>query len=319
MRYIQDGMERIHLTFSQSQDAPGQFIYTLPEGFGSGGVRVDCFSSGLNLFYMDLSPARPVAIAGEQPAGYCGISFNLTGRSRIRSSKYWHSFMSNSGFSSHYINSDPFIVEEEVGGTRKVKVAVIFDIKTLLDLADEDEESFLPLLKGLGSQIFATAQEKINTEMRRTLNQMVACPYKGKIRRLFLEGKMMEVFALKLEQMRATGKSIPRQPCINKIDTERIYFAAQLLVRDPVNPPDLTALAGKIGMSRSKFYHNFKLVFGHSPMAHLRRHRLQTARQLLKQGRHNVAEAAFAVGYNNPSNFAKIFVARFGVFPHEVA
>ena len=312
-------MEKIRLTLSQSQDVPNQLIYTLPESLGSGIARFDCFSSGLNLFYMNLSPTRPVTIVGEQPAGYCGISFNLTGRSKIRSSRYWQSFMSNSGSSTHYINSDPFIVEEEVGVTRKVKIAIIFDNKTLLDLADEDEESFLPLLKGLGNQIFVTGQEKIKTEMRRALNQMVACPYKGKIRTLFLEGKMMEVFALKLEQMSVTGKSTPRQPRINKIDTEKIYFAAQLLVRDPVNPPDLTSLAGKIGMSRSKFYQNFKLVFGHSPMDHLRRHRLQIARQLLRQGRHNVAEVSFAVGYNNPSNFAKIFVARFGVFPHEVA
>ncbi len=47
-----------------------------------------------------------------------------------------------------------------------MKVAIIFDYNTLLDLADEDEESLLPLVKGLGSQIFATNQEEITTQMK---------------------------------------------------------------------------------------------------------------------------------------------------------
>lgn len=311
-------MENIRLIPSQSQNNPNQFIYNLPERFGNGFVRVDHFTSGLNLLHMDLRLNKPVTMVAEQPAGFCGISFNIAGKSRIHSSKYWKSYFSDSGSATHYINSDPFIVKEEIGAVRKVKVAIIFDNQTLLNLADEDEEPFLPFLKGLGKQVFATDKEKIITEMRRALNLIVSCPYNGKIRTLFLEGKMMELFALKLEQMRVKDKSIPREPRINKTDKERIHYAAELLVIDPVNPPDLTGLAGEIGMSRSKFFQNFKVIFGHSPMDHLRRHRLDIARNLLREGSHNVAEVAFIVGYNNPSHFARIFAAQFGLFPHEV-
>ncbi len=311
-------MEDIRFTFSPSQKISNQFSYNLPKRLGNGVARVDVFSSGLSLFFMDLNPTSPITMVAEQPAGFCGISFNLTGNSRIHASKYWQSYLAASGSSAHYVNSDPFIVKEEIGVARKVKIAIGFDTKTLLDLADEDEEHFLPFLKGLGNQIFATDQEKIEPNMRCALNQIAMCPYRGKIRDLFLEGKMMEVFALKLEQLRVKGKSIPCQPRINKTDIERIHYAAELLARDPVNPPNLTELAGKIGMSRSKFYQNFKIVFGHSPMDYLRSHRLQVARQLLRQGRHNVTAAAFAVGYNNLSNFAKIFTAEFGIPPHKI-
>jgi len=58
--------------------------------------------------------------------------------------------------------------------------------------------------------------------------------------------------------------------------------------------------------------------YGHSPLDHLHSHRLQAARQLLRQGRHNETEAAFALGYSNLNYFAKIFVAGFGVPPHKI-
>ena len=126
----------------------------------------------------------------------------------------------------------------------------------------------------------------------------------------------MELLALKLDQINSL--TICNQTSRTSANTERIYYAAELLVRDPVNPPDINEIAGKIGMSRSKFYRCFKMVFGHSPMDHLRSHRLQTARQLLWQGGYNVSEAAFAVGFNNLSYFSKAFFAQFGIPPHQV-
>lgn len=311
-------MEHIRLTPSPSEKIPNQFVCNLPERLGNGGVRLDRFSSGIHLLHMDISLIKPATVLAESPAGYCGINFNLTGQSRVLASKYWPSFLSEAGSSTHYVNTDPFLVKEEIAPERKVKFAIIFDHNTLLDLADEDEESLLPLVKGLGSQIFATNQEEITTQMRCALSQIAACPYSGKIRTLFLEGKMMEVFALKLEQMRAAGKSSPRQPRISKTDIEKIHYAGELLVQNPVNPPNLSELAQTVGMSKTRFYRNFKMVFGYSPMTHLRRHRLRVALQLMRHEGHNVTEAAFAVGYNNLSNFAKIFTAEFGISPHSI-
>ena len=125
----------------------------------------------------------------------------------------------------------------------------------------------------------------------------------------------MELLALKLEQI--NPRITCNQPSMKSANTERIYYAAELLVRDPVNPPDLTEIAGKIGMSRSKFYRDFKMIFGHSPMDHLRSHRLQTASQLLRRGEYSVSEIAFAVGFNNLSYFSRAFFAQFGVLPHQ--
>jgi len=311
-------MEIIQPEPSPSKDIPNQLIYNLPEQLGSGIMRVDKFSSGLGLYYTNLKPARPIALAGKTTHGYFGVGFNLNGYSELRLSAHRQAISAKSGLSVHHIFPTPLVMREEIGMSHKVRLSIFFDRQTLLNFADEDEEPFLPLLKGLQRQVCVTGQGKMEMGMKRALNQVLSCPYIGKTRTLFLEGKAMELLARKLEQLRKQDKPPPRQPRIKAMDTERIHYAAELLISDPVNPPNLTKLAANIGMSRSKFFLYFKMVHGHSPLDHLRSHRLQAARQLLRQGRHNVTEAAFAVGYSNLSYFSKIFVTEFGVPPHEV-
>ena len=311
-------MEIIRPADSISQNEPTQLIYSLPKRLGSGNMRVDKFSSGLELSYTDLKPTRPIAIAGETTHEYFGVGFNLIGYYESRLSTHRQAFTFKPALSAHYICPTPVIMEEDIGGTHNVRLRIFFDRKTLLDFANEDEEPFLPFLNGLQRQVCVTGQGKIEREMKCALNQIISCPYIGKTRTLFLEGKAMELLARKLEQIRIKGKTPLREPRINKPDIERIHYAAELLVRDPINPPDITDLAEKIGMGKSKFYQNFKVIFGHPPMEYIRSHRLQVAKQLLRQGTHNVTEASFAVGFNNLSYFIRAFNAEFGVTPNRV-
>jgi len=311
-------MEIVRVIPSQSKETPNQFIYALPKRLGCGIIKCERFSSGLWLGSMDFSPAKPITLSSETPDWGSGMSFNLTGHSELRSSEHRSVLSSKPDTNAHFVYSYPQTLEEDIAVPRKVKVSLAFDKKTLLDFANEDEEPFLPFLKGLQGQILVSGQGKITPEMQRALNQLIDCPYHGKTRTIFLEGKAMEIFAHKLEQLKAKGKGIPRQPRISASDIERIHYAAELLVRDPVNPPDLTDLARQIGMSRSKFYQHFKIVFGRSPMDHLRTHRLKAARQLLQRKDHNITEVAFAVGFNSLSYFTKTFNAEFGISPRQI-
>ncbi len=309
-------MEIIYPAFTPSQDIPGQLVYLLPERLGAGGLGIEKFSSGLTLACMDFTLTRPVKIINETTDWNFGVSFNLAGYSAVGSSKY-RQIEAKSGISVHYAYPGLHRIAEEIGVTHKSKIAILFDSKTLLTLADGDEEAFLPFLQGYQSQSPVAGQKKMNTALKRALSQLVMCPYRGKTRSLYVEGKIMEIFANSLEQMRPKGKSASRAYRLNKTDTERIHYAAEMLVADPVNPPDLREIAARVGMSRSKFYQDFKMVFGHSPTAYLRRHRLHIARQLLRQGRRNVTEAAFAAGFNNLSYFTRAFTAEFGVSPSQ--
>ena len=309
-------MEIVRPAFSPSQNVPNQLVYNLPQRLGSGGMRIDSFPSGLHLLYMDVKSHEPITFVGETHGWAFGVGFSVTGHSKARSSAYTQVVSIDPGLSGHFISPGSTAIEEDLLTKCKLKVCVLFDTKTLQDLANDDEESFLPFLKGRHDQIPINNHGKILPYMSQALNQLIACPYHGKTRALFLEGKAMELLAYRLDQLKMDESSSTGRPQIKTIDVERVHYAAEILVRTPANPPNITALAAEVGMSRSKFYQCFKVVYGHSPLDHLRRQRLLVAKDLLQQGRHNVTEAAFAVGYNNLGHFARLFAAEFGIPPH---
>ena len=311
-------MEIVSLSYSPSQDTPNQLVYNLPKRLGTGEIRIDIFPSGLRLLYMDMKPHEPITFAGETNDWGFGAGFSIIGHSKARTSAYTRTVSVDPGLSGHFVSPDSTAFEEEILTKRKVRVCVLFNTKTLHDMAKDDEEAFLPFLKGFNGQTPVNSHGKILPQMSQALTQLIACPYHGKTRALYLEGKAMELLAQRLEQLKGNGSLQTEQPRIKTIDVERIHYAAELMARNPADPPDIAALAGSVGMSRSKLYHCFKIVFGHSPLDHLRRHRLRMARDLLQQGRHNVTEAAYTVGYNNPGYFAKLFIAEFGIPPHKV-
>ncbi len=148
------------------------------------------------------------------------------------------------------------------------------------------------------------------------LHQMLHCPYHGMTRRIFLEGKAMELLAYKLEQIYPEDRF--KSVSIKASDAERVYHAAHLLARDLENPPDIMTIARSAGLSRAKLYRCFRQIMGVSPSEFLRNQRLQTAMQLLQDGELNVTEAALMVGYTNLSYFAKAFKLMYGIAPGEL-
>jgi AraC-like DNA-binding protein len=77
----------------------------------------------------------------------------------------------------------------------------------------------------------------------------------------------------------------------------------------------MESLAQVAGMSSSSFHRHFKAVTGLSPLAFLKRIRLQEARRLLVSGKGTAANVAHAVGYESPSQFSREYARLFGTPP----
>ena len=82
--------------------------------------------------------------------------------------------------------------------------------------------------------------------------------------------------------------------------------------------PSITAVARAAGASESTLLRAFKREVGCTPSAYWRMLRLDEAMVLLESGRHNVAEVALRVGYDNASAFTHAFQLRFGRAPSEL-
>jgi len=76
------------------------------------------------------------------------------------------------------------------------------------------------------------------------------------------------------------------------------------------------SLADILNASRSKVHRRIKLITGLTPNKYLREIKLQVAREILEQGEaQTVSEVCYAVGFDTPKYFSKLFEARFGKRP----
>ncbi len=151
--------------------------------------------------------------------------------------------------------------------------------------------------------------------MSATLHEMLHCPYSGAIRKIFMEGKALELVAHKLAQIQSGNNTSKPTRIGKRDDLERIYEAETLLREDLENPPMLSELAGAVGISYKKLNAGFREVFGATVFGRLRHIRLERARYLMEKQGKNVAEAAFTVGYNSLPSFSNAFSKFFGVSP----
>jgi AraC-like DNA-binding protein len=80
-------------------------------------------------------------------------------------------------------------------------------------------------------------------------------------------------------------------------------------------PLTASTMARVANMSRFHFSRRFRDATGRSPYRYLVDVRLERAAELLRRGRCGVTEAALAVGFSDPSRFARMFRRRFGAAP----
>lgn len=76
-------------------------------------------------------------------------------------------------------------------------------------------------------------------------------------------------------------------------------------------------LAGIVGMSATSFHRHFLGVTSLTPIQYQKQIRLQMARSRLMSAAEDVAEIAFAVGYDSPSQFSREYRRQFGFPPGE--
>jgi len=80
---------------------------------------------------------------------------------------------------------------------------------------------------------------------------------------------------------------------------------------------DVTRITKMLYISRTKLYYKIKGLTGETPSSFFRTYKLNRAAELLKGGRHTVAEIADMTGFSTQSHFSVVFKKQFGVTPSE--
>lgn len=96
---------------------------------------------------------------------------------------------------------------------------------------------------------------------------------------------------------------------------DRIIRAIQQLRTRFAEPIRIADLANAAGLSLSTFHRQFKAVTAMSPLQYQKQIRLLEGRRLMVSERANVETAAYATGYESPSQFSREYRRMFGQSP----
>ena len=218
-----------------------------------------------------------------------------------------------------YLPETSFIIEtppcEQILG-----VSIHFSVDTFRGLFREIPECLAKLIAepktSCTKQHYFYRQSRFNSETYLILKQIIACPYHGEIRRLFLEAKALELVALKLAEMGEMGQS--DLSGWTQRDSERVREAYQVLLDRIEHPPSLGDLSRRVGINRNKLNRGFKRIYGDTVFNVLRNIRLYNAWEFLLNSEMTLVEIALTVGYNNQANFTNAFRRYFGKTPNTV-
>lgn len=286
----------------------------LPTSIALGSIKTICLNSGIRLVILDYGLNQPTIMEYVPSVPSCGFGFCLSGDIEARMAGWKKPFSIQSGQSAFYSVPDMAGLKEKVAPERVVRVSVMMDPKLLRAFAGEKADRLPSALQDLSKRPCRFAGT-ITPGMRVALYQILECPYHGLTRDLYIEGKVLELVAYKMEQLESESNRPSKRSVVKSGDVDRVRHAAQRLAGNLENPPCLNELARSVGMSRSKLHHCFRTVYGITPFDYLRNRRLETAGRLLREGKLNVTETAYSVGYASLSHFTKAFKQHFGFPP----
>ncbi|MBD2164915.1 helix-turn-helix transcriptional regulator [Calothrix membranacea FACHB-236] len=177
----------------------------------------------------------------------------------------------------------------------------------------------LPQLKFLAkeSDRQTLTYPKTNPAIQNVVLQIINCPYQGITKRMYLQGKVIELMALQLAPFleETTVKQLPSR--LKRETIAKIHHAKEILQASLENPPLLSELAQQVGVSESTLQRGFQMQFGTTVFGYLTNQRMEKAHQLLQNHSFTVAEVANIVGYCHLGHFAAAFKRKFGITPQE--
>jgi AraC-like DNA-binding protein len=174
-----------------------------------------------------------------------------------------------------------------------------------------------PLLPVPGhAPAFGPAQ--LTPSMQTVLLALRGCPVAPALRNLWGTGKLIELLTLLLPPPVAREAGEAGEAGVlfsSRVQHPAIRAALDCMAARLGDPIGLPEIASAANSSPSHLSRLFTAEFGHGPTEHLRRLRLDHAAALLRSGRANVTEAAYAAGYQSLGQFSRAFSVRHGKPP----
>ena len=205
------------------------------------------------------------------------------------------------------------------GIQHQVGVIVHIQPRLLAQFFGTSESDLQPTLDALvpgddqPQQVFSSPTTRT---IQTVVQQIIDCPFTGVTKRLYLQGKILELMALQLEGITS---SVHQNRVLKPETVARVQQAAVIMRSHLESPPCQTTLARQVGVSDRTLRRGFKQLFGTTVLGYLSEQRLLYAEQLLRDTSLSVTEVVHRCGCSNQGHFAATFKRRFGITPKQCA
>ncbi|WP_299550821.1 two-component regulator propeller domain-containing protein [Seonamhaeicola sp.] len=125
----------------------------------------------------------------------------------------------------------------------------------------------------------------------------------------------------KLKQKFASNEGLlPNEVLVSSFD-ETLYQKALKIVKENISNEqfDITSFCSDLGVSRTMLFTKIKAWSNFTPNEFILHFRMKRAAQLLEQGKLNVSQICYNVGFKNPKYFSKCFQKKYGETPTQYA
>lgn len=257
----------------------------------------------------------PLEISYEEPRQTFSFCFSFEGN--VASKHCGRQFDLGGGYYNFFFDPDPAKAHYFQRGAAYNIFHMTIEAGKLLQLIGEGDplyDRFADcILKENGIPGFKT-NLPLTAHVASIIQAIRYCPLKGAARRLFIESKIYELFALQIEvwqkeyDLSETRRPMPRD--MDLMNAIKEYL--QLHFQDDLS---LKAIGKEFGINECKLKSGFKAQFGKTVFGYIQELRMEFARQLLAQQSSSISHVADKLGYRNANHFSTAFKKFFGESP----
>ncbi|WP_405416066.1 helix-turn-helix domain-containing protein [Maribacter sp. Asnod1-A12] len=187
-------------------------------------------------------------------------------------------------------------------------------------LGDQFEHSFSKLKNAISNSNSFVLWDKskfIPPNIRSKINDIIQCPYKGDIRKTYLESKLT-VLIIDFLLGRQTSKLSKDNVRLLNADYMALVKVEDYIRKNLKESLKIMDLAEIAGFNATKLKRDFKKLYGVTIFKYITALRMEIAKSLITQDGVSIAHAAYEVGYANPQHFTTAFKRTMGYVPSEL-
>ena len=296
----------------QNNDWEQQFF--LPSYIGNGTVTRMRIRPGMEIVISNMTLKQDLKLHVQEACRIFELNYSVSG-------EIYCSWNGKEHYTSEQTGNVCYLEDVQIYMEKKANIPIrSLEIRLCPDqlfryLDDEDDrdkvETLLLRFKG------SIDHYQVSPAIQRCVHDLIDCTYRGALRRLYLESKVMEFIALFGEEHIDKSFFWRRKFSLRPDDIDRLKEVRWLAVNHLEKPLSIRELARRTGLNEFKLKKGFRELFGMTVFEFVRKERMKKALWLMESKGMNVGETAISLGYSNVSNFTTAFRKQYGCNPSE--